>query len=536
MKRLIVGCAAGVLLLPVGASAEPERPPEERSVEKLPVDLPELRVIGHEVKPDVNLGSKLALEATASVAALPPPAPVRATTELLDRLRLAVPAPPDAMQDVGAPSDREPLTSLRGGLGALPLGHLGSYDASLYHGRRIGDLWSLTDAGVNLHGLDGWSSIRFGQQLAWSEAYRATAGYRREGQTAANAASAVQESGKLGVTLGSDALCLDIQGEVGRVAAAPGDVLAYGLTARADFQPEPLWRDHQVKLGLELGQLGAAGPAGSGWNSQLLGVSAADRFEPIAQVALVGDLGLSLFRQSTYLDPGLRAEFRPGQRVADGDVAASPTEFWAEVRTETRQPGFDELYFSRTRTAGNADLRPQRIAPRVEAGVGHRFSDRAYSTAHVAVSHALDWIHYAPAGNGLWQPRNLAAWQQVYDMGLTSQYIWSDFSLQKFSLRWRNPTGGIERVFSGGTLHESRWLDDKLALVAGMTVDYVELGASQGGGQGLDVRADWEAAYRLDSGMQIIVAGKDWHVWQQEPAAGYFATPAQITAGVGLDF
>ncbi len=540
MKRLVVFALTSAALCPPALS-QAERPPESVPVEKLPVELPELKVIGHEIKPDVNLGSKLPLEATASVGSLPAPPPARATTELLERLRLSVPAPPDGLQDAGIPVDRDPYTSMWGGLGALPLGgQLGSYDLGLYHGRRFGNLAAVTDATLNLHGLDRWSSIRLAEQLAWGEAAWGNLAYRREQQAGSLAAAAVQESGKLAASFSREALAFDLQGEVGQVTttglAGYGSVVAYGLIARADLQPEPILEGHLSKVGLQLGQLGATGLAGAGWNSQLLVLSASDRFEPLIRLAIAADLGLTLFRQNTYLDPGVRVEFRPGAPPTDDGVAESPTELWAAARTETRQPGFDDLYFSRLRTVGNADLRPQRIAPRLEIGAGHRFTERAYVSASAGMAQALDWIHYAPAGDGLWQPRNFATWQQVYDLGLDSQYLWTDFSLQKFSLKWRSPAGLGERLFSAGTRHESRLLDDRLALIAGLAVDYVELGPSQGGGQGLDLRADWEAGYRIEAGWQLFLAGKDWHVWQQEPAAGYFAVPAQITAGLEYDF
>jgi hypothetical protein len=523
-----------------------------------------LTVIGHEAKPDVNLGNKLFLDASESVAALPAPPPARATSELLDKLRLPVPPAPDSPMDPGIPVDRDPYTSLWGGLGNLPLGglHLGSYDLGAYHGQRIGSLLSITDFAANLHGLDGWSSLRLGEQIAWSDAIWSTLGYRREHQWP-GAATATQESFKGQAAFGQDALSLTLSGEVGRVEASgsglaagvPSAMIAYGLTARGDFKPDWAIADHLPSFGLQVGQSGT-----SNWTSALLALSASDRIQALDQVAVTADLGFTLFREQSYFDPGLRVDFRPGSRgtspaAAPGDrailggaefgtdpdlqgpsLAESPTETWLALKSETRLPGFDDLYFARQRTVGNADLRPQRTEPRVEIGAGHRFTDKFYGSAALAASRVLDWIHYMPAKGGLWQPQNFATWQAVYDFELQSQYQWSDMSIQKFTLRTRNPSALGEALYSVGTRHESTWLDDRLALAVGTGLDYVQLGQTQGGGLGLDWRADWEAGYRIAGAWQLMIAGKDWHVWQQEPSEGYFATPAQVTAGVKVDF
>ena len=545
-------------------SSGPAPPPPERPAEKLPVSLPELTVIGHEAKPDVNLGNKLFLDASESVAALPAPAPARATSELLDKLRLPVPPAPDSPMDPGIPVDRDPYTRVWGGLGNLPLGglQLGSYDLGAYHGQRIGPLLSISDFAANLHGVDGWSSLRLGEQIAWSDAIWGTVGYRREQQWPGSA-SATQESLKGQAALGQDALSLTIGGEIGRVeaggtglaASVPPAMVVYGLSARGDFKPDWALGDHQPSFGLQVGHSGT-----STWSSGLLAITATDRFQPFDQVAVTADLGITLFRAQSYLDPGLRVEFRPGSQgypppSAPGDravlggtsagfepdllgpsLAESPTESWLALGTQTRLPGFDELYFSRQRTVGNSDLRPQRTEPRVEIGAGHRFTDKFYGSAALAASRVLDWIHYAPAKAGLWQPRNFAGWQAVFDFELQSQYLWTDMSIQKFTMRVRNPSGLGEQLYSVGTRHESTWLDDRLALAVGTGLDYVQLGQSQGGGQGLDWRADWEAGYRIAGAWQLVIAGKDWHVWEQEPSEGYFAAPAQVTAGVKVDF
>ncbi len=539
-------------------------PAPAKPAEKLPIGLPELKVIGHEVKPDVNAGAKLPLEASASVAALPAPPAARATTELLDKLRLPVPLPPDGELGTVAASDRMPFTSMWGGLGSIPLGGLqgGSYDFGLYHGRQVGPVLSITDLAMNSHGLDHWSSVKLDQQVAWSENGSAAFGYRRE-QQAPDAASALQEGAKLQASWAQGALSAHLDAAGGRIessgSSASGTTAVYGVGATFDFEPDLWFDDHLVKFGLQLGHLGASGPGGAGWSSPLLAVKAADRFHPFAQFSVDADMGLTLWGPSNYADPGLRVGYRPGSPGAippgvpgdnasvaplegsslapsSSDEVESPTEVWLGLANSTRLPDFEGLYLSRQRTVGNADLRPQRTEPRVEVGAGHRFTDRLYASTSLGGARVLDWIHYGPAGGGLWQPRNFGGWQNVLDLEFDSQYLWSEASLQRFAVKVTNPTGLGERRFTAGTSHEGSLLDGLLAVSAGTSVDYVELGPNQGGGQGIDWRTDWEVGYRITAGWQLFVAGKDWHVWQQEPAAGYFATPAQVSAGFKLDF
>lgn len=555
---------------PAWAESDESVPAPAKPVEKLPIDLPELKVIGHEVKPDVTAGSKLPLDASASVAALPPPVPARATTELLDKLRLPVPPPPDAELDSVSPSDRVPYSSLWGGLGALPLAgvQLGSYDFGFYHGRKVGPVLSITDLSLGSHGLDRWSSLRLDQQVAWSDKAWATLAVRRDQQTPGSA-SALQEGVMVQASWAEGPISFHLDGAGGHLessagaasgvaGAGPDSTWQYGIGATLDFEPDLWFDDHLVKLGLQLGHQAAAGPGG-GWSSPLLAAKATDRFHPFDRFSVDADLGLTLFRQASYVNPALRVGFRPGPLgpkppATPGDSASlvpgegsliapstadeleSPTEVWLGLGSSTKIPEFEATYLSRLRTVGNADLRPQQTEPRLEAGAGHRFTDRLYASATVGAASITDWIYYAPAGSGLWQPRNFAGAQTVFDLGFDSQYLWSEAMLQRFTLKVTNPTGLGERKFSAGTSHESLLLDGRLAVSASTGVDYVELGPTQGGGQGVDWRSNWEVGYRIVSGWQLFVAGKEWHVWQQEPSEGYFATPAQITAGFKVDF
>lgn len=591
---------AALLLVPgtvQAADLDAERggekvPAPSRPAEKLPIDLPELKVIGHEVKPDVSAGAKLPLDASASVSALPPPPPARATTELLDKLRLPVPPPPDAELEGGVASDRIPYSSVWTGLGSIPLGglHTGIYDFGFYHGRRVGPVVSITDFGFGSHGLDRWSSLRLDQQFAWNDTAWASFGLRREQQTP-GVATALQEGVTLQASWAQGPISFHLDGVGGHLESGPvpgpaaesagggeaagsaggggstvatgaapsGSTWLYGMSGTLDFEPDLWFDDHLIKLGLQLGHLGATGPAGAGWASPLVAARASDRFHPRERTSVDAELGLTLFRQATYLDPSVRLTFRPGDsgpsppwlpgdsatlvpggaegsRPPGADERESPTELWLGLGASTRIPDFETTYLSRLRTVGNADLRPQQTQPRLELGAGHRFTDRLYGTATAGAARVVDGIHYAPVGAGLWQPRNFAVPQTVLDLGFDSQYLWSETVLQRFDMKIRNQTGLGERQFSAGTGYESLLLDGQLAVSVGTRVDYVELGATQGGGQGVDWRTDWEIGYRIAPAWQLYVAGRDWHVWQQEPSAGYFAAPARITAGFKVDF
>lgn len=508
--------------------------------QRLPIALPEIRVIGPEPRPEVNAGAKLPLEATASVGNLPLATLLeRATFEWLNTLTIPVPEPPDRAPEVGVSVDRLPYSNLNLGLGSLPLGglHTGSYDFGLYHGRRVGPILTVTDLGFNAHGLDGWSNLHLAERFAWDQGGAAALAYRRQEQTPFEA-SALQEGMQLdgsweAVQAG---IRLQLGADVGRIdshgATSEGSATVYNAVSRLDFTPDYEFPGHSLKIGLEMGHHGAFGSGGQGWAFPALGLEAADRFKVLGNGAIEASVGLALFRNTPYADPGFRLEFRP---ILQEDLAPA-TELWADVRTDTHLPRFEKLYQSRLRVIGNPELRPQRIEPRVELGAGHRFSGRLYGSAQVAMSRTLDWIHYVPAGAGLWRPANYDGWQTVMDVKLQSQYTHSETSGQRATLNLSNPFALGERVFTIGTIHDSIWLDDRLEVSLGTEVDHVEFSGSRGKAQGLDWSAHWEVGYRIGQGWRVMLTGKDWHIWQHEPAPGYFAKPALISVGTKFDF
>ncbi|MBI6546045.1 MAG: hypothetical protein HY692_04580 [Cyanobacteria bacterium NC_groundwater_1444_Ag_S-0.65um_54_12] len=546
------------LLLYSKESAGAERPAadgppgSERSAEKLPIALPALTIEGRQERPDVASGSKLAPIASTTATLLPATQPARATLDLLQQLQFPVPPPAEVAAKTVETVDRLPYTAWWGGLGGLPLSatQMGRYDLGLYHGQRWGPVLAVTDLAILAHDLDRWSSWRLQEQLSWSEVAWATLALRRAEQ-AVDSAWALQQGASSEVNWTRDRLTFRLAAEGGQVssitarpspgiAASATTVSLYDIAAQAIHELDLGWEDHLTKLELLLGQQGASG-GGGGWASPHLRLKVTD-FWIMPEYALSFDygLGLALARRVPYLDPALRVQWQPGAISGPGlELPSAPTQLWASLQTETRLPNFEELYQGRMRMVGNAELYPQRAEPKLELGIGHRFSERWYANVTARYLRVKDWIYPRSSAGSLWQPWNFQFWQSVYEWEALSQFLWSEQLMQQLSWRLQKADKLGQLLQTVSMRHDSAWLDGRLQLAIGTSLNYILLGAEQNGvpGIGSDWLADWQISYRLTPLWQVYLAGNDWHVIPpREPAAGYFATPALISAGIKANF
>ncbi len=524
--------------------------------EKLPVELPAITVIGHQQHPAADKGSKLTPGTDAELMTLPPPALARATNDLLSRMQLDVPAPPGPPSRIPAAADRQPYSAIWGELGGVPEPGSLRYDFGFTHGRVIGPALSLTDVRALANGLDRWSEVKANERLSWGPTDWADLSYRRDQETPGSQAT-LQEGGSARATWNRGRMSLGLGVDLGHVQV--GDIQAYvqggpalsssdetwlyDLAVNASYAPKLSWHAHALKLDLLVGQQGTSETGVPGWSAPHAEIGAQDTWSLDRRWRLDYGLAATTLGQVAYLDPAVKVSFLPGGGVAvraAGLLRESPTQLWLAARTDTDLPGFSNLYLDRLQVEGNGTLRPERTQPQVEIGAGHRFSDKLYGDASFRYGDVLDFIYYGQAGQGLWQPRNFESWQGVYQVRAGAQYLFGDGFVQHFDMKIQDATGLGQILESIGTRHESSWLGGKLTASVGTSLQYAQLGSMQVvGGQaaGMAWLASWHVGYEVAPGWQIYCSGNDWHVLAlQEPAPGYFATPALVSGGLRVTF
>ncbi len=524
--------------------------------EKLPVELPAITVIGHQQHPEARRGSKLTPGTDAELMALPPPALARATNDFLAHMQLAVPAPPGPPAHIPAAADREPYTAIWGDLGGVPEPGMLRYDFGFAHGRVIGSALSLTDLRAFANGLDRWSVVKANERLSWGPTNWADLSYRRDQETPGTQAT-LQEGGSararwdrhrlslgLGVDLGHvqvGDIRADVQG--GPALSSSDETWLYDLAVDASYAPKLAWRAHALKLDLLVGQQGTSETGTPGWSAPHAEIGAQDTWSLDPRWRLDYGLAATTLGQVGYLDPAVKVSFLPGGGAglhAGGLLRESPTKLWLAARTTTDLPGFSRLYLDRLQVEGNGSLRPERTQPEAEIGAGHRFSDKLYGDASFRYGDVLDFIYYGQAGQGLWQPRNFASWQGVYQVRAGAQYLFGDGFVQHFDIKVQDATALGQILESIGTRHESSWLGGKLTASVGTSLEYAQLGPTQapgGSAAGMAWLASWDVGYEIAPGWKLYCSGNDWHVLAlQEPAPGYFATPALVSGGLEVTF
>lgn len=524
--------------------------------EKLPVDLPAITVIGHRTHPDARSGSKLAPNTAAELMALPPPPPERATDDFLSRMRLSTPQPPTAAIDLEPRGDRQPFTQIWGELGGMPAPGLARYDLGLSHGREIGPALSLTDLRAYASQLDQWSILKASERLSWGATSWANFSYRRDQETP-GVESALQEGGGADARWTENQLAFKLGAHLGHVQVWPIEAQAsnsvplvastdetwmYDLAGAATYTPALGWAGHSPDVRLLLGDQGTTETGLSGWSAPRVELGARDTWIVQPAWGLTYGLAATTMGQADYLDPAVKVDFRPGGHASEGAqglVSESPTDLWVSASTRTDLPDFARLYLDRLQVAGNGDLRPERTQPEVALGASERFSDKLYGDASLTFGNVLDFIYLAQTPQGLWQPRNFASWQGVYDVRAGAQYLWTDGNIWHFDLDVQQAAALGQTLESIGATHQSRWLDGKLTLSLGTSLQYVQLGPSQtfGPGNGLAWLANWQVGYMIAPNWQLYASGDDWHVvTAEEPGPGYFATPALASGGLKVSF
>lgn len=518
-------------LLAITATAAPAWAvdPAPETDEKLPAQLPSVTIQGEDLSgsPNQNQG-KISPGGTVGTqrVRLPEPPQRRATSEGNRSLMVSV-TPSTLETPAPLPGAVMPYTSVLGGYGPVTQFRVGLYDARLW-GPAIG----ITE--VDGRSGWGWSGWRGKEWLDWGGVGR----LNLEGQGFAWDRGAHQGgqsflSGGFEHGESEDLLArFDVQrGQLGRATGAASPLNAADLAAtltRGHLKFRPLvTAEHQLTLQLT-GQYRAWGT----YAAPEAYLHAGDFWSLSDVVQLEAGLGGGYWGLEPILDPKIAFHYRP----------QAATHLYASLRTQTELPDFADLYLRRPATAANTGLQAERVEGWAELGASHRLTDAVWAGVDAGLRRSHRHIYWAdPTGSGLWTPLNAGVEQYSPTAGGRAQIQWADALTQSLDYRYTTvqPLGMTEQRV--GTSLETRFLDDKLGLGAGVEGRFVSLSSQQlpGGGQGMGVFAEASFDYALSKDVTVSLTASDVPLSLSQPGnpgSNFFVPIPLLTANVQYQF
>lgn len=504
---------------------------------KLPAELPSVVINGSDASSVGDRGFKLGADDGASNSVtLPPPIAIRASSyRVPDATSSLDPAPFATPQ--ATYSARMPYTSVWAGTGGA-----NRYDLGIYDGREFalpgGTLSAITrlaaPGGVGASG-DPWSWLDLSEDLAYGPSVWGEARYQRAGQLTPVGLSS-QDAWSLSGAGQWDAFSW-------RVSGVQGDVDVPNATSflERDLDGAVVWTPllegvHQPTVTISAGnQLLANDNSVADTHAY---VRALDSWIFLPGWELDYGLGAGILKGETYVDPSLKASYRP----------APESEISAGIRSATEYPGFQDLYLSRQLPFGNIALLPQRDIWVGELSGSDRLSSEWLGQASVTISQLRRWLFWqlADPNQGIWQPTNTAydALQTRTGVHLSAQYQWSDTASQTlvYGYDTLTPLGETHQELS--TVYDAELLDGRLAIQASTGVEWAQLSPLALGGFAIAAPLDgWQwivgasVDYKLVGPLDAYLTVDELPVTAiSQPAPDYFAPNTLTVVGLKATF